>query len=694
MSKNLTRKLYHGGGKYNNKANGTTGEHIFFQDLIYVFNEWHDICYKKIKTKLETNINSRGFLFNLLNKVHADIQAKLVYYGSLSAFSAVSESGEKYSDTVIKYYHDRLDQITFFDFKTGEVNINTKGVIEKYTNFVYRIISGFMRFKNEGFSGKSKDVIDIRIQLYNIVDKFIMSKHGFSGVPSKNGKDKKPEMILNIIIMGSAGTGKTKLADAIADFLYSFCILHRYNPSTKDNPSSPDDPVTCVRFNIEDIISKWQGDTSKQMANFFNKNIEHTLFLDEIYKLTPKGGDGADKGRTDVVDQLVITLDRLGGLFSIIGAGYEIDTVTFLKSNEGLDRRFPLQIFLKPYALSSFTDRITSTITRTYEEDINKSKAEDIRKIVSYINGITVMYLSAIYPDFTEDNIFLNSNKTILKYLNTREKQRFIQDEVNKTSANNPENFIFDYNLTPLLNIMKKAFYRQKREVLFTYILTVKFQFPHFNLIKAQQDTIEKIINNILSNDIISPMSLNSEGKTLDIDILDVLNTIFNESLSSMYGTMVTVDMGVRNAGHPQVNKFYVDVLFSSLGKNFAESFKAVISSDSEINKLYTEALLYHYITLTRFEAAMDKKSVKKIPEVLDSAFIKGEFFKFNQKNSGKGKESQSTFINYILGIDFTSLANVKLNPGTVIPALDYLVFTDPPPAPIPPRKPRLLLKF
>lgn len=155
---------------------------------------------------------------------------------------------------------------------------------------------------------------------------------------------------LNFIIMGNAGAGKTFIAEHISNIISSSGILFSNTFSEKTS---------------SDFVASYLGQTAPKTNSVLASATGGTLFLDEAYSLV---NCTQTKARYDEDDELngkycakfseygeealtaiVAYLSKYRGELMFIAAGYEEDMIkTFIAANEGVNRRFPYQIVLKP----------------------------------------------------------------------------------------------------------------------------------------------------------------------------------------------------------------------------------------------------------------------------------------------------------------------------------------------------------
>jgi len=147
----------------------------------------------------------------------------------------------------------------------------------------------------------------------------------------------------NVMLMGAAGTGKTRLASIIASI---FAQLGMYVHER------------LVEAQAGDFIGQYLGETAAKSRKFLSRNMERVIFLDEAYALThydAKSDSDSDERRLsqysdEAVNVLIPHLSENVGQMAMIVAGYEDRMkADFLPANEGMGRRFPIRATLTKY---------------------------------------------------------------------------------------------------------------------------------------------------------------------------------------------------------------------------------------------------------------------------------------------------------------------------------------------------------
>ena len=134
--------------------------------------------------------------------------------------------------------------------------------------------------------------------------------------------------LMNFMLLGGAGTGKTTLASVIGDLFAKAGIF-----------------VGCklVEAGRAELVGQYEGQTVAKTRSFLTNNLDNgVILIDEAYAITP-WQDGKPEGYgSEAATAMVEFMTRYPGLYCIIVAGYEKQMVRyFLPTNDGLSRRFP-----------------------------------------------------------------------------------------------------------------------------------------------------------------------------------------------------------------------------------------------------------------------------------------------------------------------------------------------------------------
>ena len=182
------------------------------------------------------------------------------------------------------------------------------------------------------------------------------------------------QTMLNIVLMGNPGAGKTRLATALA------AVLGRLGLFAYDQ---------IVVAGRSDFVAEYEGQTAIKARSFLLSNLEKVIFLDEAYSLTTwefeqSGMRTPSSYSSEAATELVAFLSQRAGAGCFIAAGYETEMLRdFLPTNPGMSRRFPYRVWLSDYTASELVDifvgalaealsdpppapPLTAAVTRTY----------------------------------------------------------------------------------------------------------------------------------------------------------------------------------------------------------------------------------------------------------------------------------------------------------------------------------------
>jgi hypothetical protein len=162
-------------------------------------------------------------------------------------------------------------------------------------------------------------------------------------------------------LYGNSGVGKTKVGQSLA-FFYSKCGLLARN--------------TFAIASSSTLVSSYVGKTPQIVDSILQNTLEGILFIDEAYSLVDNKSNVKGYGK-EAIDEMVGFIDKNIGLSVIIVAGYEKDMEeNFMKTNEGLERRFPKVIILKDYTSSQLTDLLRRFIALSYGPNFSDTESD------------------------------------------------------------------------------------------------------------------------------------------------------------------------------------------------------------------------------------------------------------------------------------------------------------------------------
>ncbi len=138
------------------------------------------------------------------------------------------------------------------------------------------------------------------------------------------------QMVMNFILTGNPGTGKTSIARKMGEVLNSMDIL----PTSR-----------VLEASRATLVGKYMGETPKIVNSMCDKAMGGILFIDEAYTLS----DQNDHYGKEAIDTLMKRMEDDRGKFVVIAAGYKDKMEEFLQMNPGLASRFTHKLHIEDY---------------------------------------------------------------------------------------------------------------------------------------------------------------------------------------------------------------------------------------------------------------------------------------------------------------------------------------------------------
>ena len=137
----------------------------------------------------------------------------------------------------------------------------------------------------------------------------------------------------HFIFTGNPGTGKTTVAKMLGKVFHSIGILSR------------GDVVVTERSKL---VGRYIGETERNVNEVLRRAQGNVLFIDEAYTLYDGANDRKDFGMR-VIEALLTVLAQPDPDMVVILAGYEKEMNEMLKTNPGMEGRFPHKFYFPDY---------------------------------------------------------------------------------------------------------------------------------------------------------------------------------------------------------------------------------------------------------------------------------------------------------------------------------------------------------
>lgn len=176
--------------------------------------------------------------------------------------------------------------------------------------------------KLDGFVG----LTGVKKELRNMVNSINVNKKlaEIQGRPVEKRLD-------HYVFMGNPGTGKTTIAQMMADIFFSMGLLPSNN---------------LVSVAREDLVAGYVGQTAHKVKQVVQSALGGVLFIDEAYSLVQGPNDSFGMEALNTLLPLLLTYKDK---FVCIVAGYTSNMNDFLHNNPGLTSRFTKQIIFEDY---------------------------------------------------------------------------------------------------------------------------------------------------------------------------------------------------------------------------------------------------------------------------------------------------------------------------------------------------------
>lgn len=148
------------------------------------------------------------------------------------------------------------------------------------------------------------------------------------------------------VFMGNPGTGKTTIAQMMADIFFSMGLLPSNN---------------LVSVAREDLVAGYVGQTAPKVKQVVQSALGGVLFIDEAYSLVQGANDSFGMEALNTLLPLLLTYKDK---FVCIVAGYTSNMTEFLHNNPGLTSRFTKRINFEDYKPEELTEIFSNKVKK------------------------------------------------------------------------------------------------------------------------------------------------------------------------------------------------------------------------------------------------------------------------------------------------------------------------------------------
>lgn len=260
---------------------------------------------------------------------------------------------EDYFQSTIKnndYIQSLYDDIVYNNFNI----IKDSGKIEEdRVKFRYR--------KNENADKKKiEDLIGLE-EVKREIEKFrnflIFNRKIEQKLENKN-------MNMNMLFLGNPGTGKTTVANIMANILYELGYIKKNK---------------FVDVTAKDLVAEYVGQTAIKTSKIIESALDGVLFIDEAYSIV-SGNRRASFGEESIAT-LVEAMEKYKNRLVVIFAGYTLEMKEFLNSNPGIASRIGYTFEFSNYTteeLIQIVDNYAKSKGFVIEEEAKKRIVEII----------------------------------------------------------------------------------------------------------------------------------------------------------------------------------------------------------------------------------------------------------------------------------------------------------------------------
>lgn len=175
------------------------------------------------------------------------------------------------------------------------------------------------------------------------------------------------DIALHSLFMGPPGTGKTSVARILGRILKDIGFLKKGH---------------VVEVDKEKLTGRYIGWSAKIAAEKFKEAEGGILFIDEAYNLTGSHNEKSNSFAEESLNTILKLMEDNRNKVMVICAGYEKEMKQFLKSNSGLESRFPRHLTFKSYK----TDEMVSIFKKLCDDNQYKPTPAALKKLGDHLS--------------------------------------------------------------------------------------------------------------------------------------------------------------------------------------------------------------------------------------------------------------------------------------------------------------------
>ena len=299
-----------------------------------------------------------------LEELDAFSDELLKYLPHVSFHGEYIES-EEYRKLIYKYKHNNVScDINLDDFNKVVNSIEDNDYVKNYriSDYLYNYstinslnnivnidtFDGLLEKEDNKIKKDSKEKIDLNelIGLYNVKDELNKLFHYVEFLKEHNIN--RDGTYLNMFFLGNPGTGKTMIANIIADKLYELGFI-KENKVVKVIPTV--------------LIGEYVGQTRRKVRDILDKAKGKILFIDEAYLLyNGSYKNGNNPYMQEAIVELLKYLENVNNI--TIFAGYKDEMMKIYQTNPGVKSRIYKEIIFDDYSIDE--------LYHILEKDLNK----------------------------------------------------------------------------------------------------------------------------------------------------------------------------------------------------------------------------------------------------------------------------------------------------------------------------------